>query len=320
MFNKKKILVTGGTGTFGKYFIRYVLNKYNPKKLIVFSRDEFKQFNFMEELKGHKRFKSMRFLIGDVRDYDRLNFAFKDLDFIIHSAAMKQIPSTEKEPLECIKTNIIGGENVIRASINNKIKKVLALSTDKAVNPINLYGASKLAADKLFISANLLSGSIKTKFSIVRYGNVINSRGSVIPFFLDLKKKGETILPITDTRMTRFFITQDQAIKFVIKSLKLMKGGEIFIPKIPSIRITDLAEVINPKAKLKVIGIRMGEKLHESLFSHEECHLVKEFKDHYILNSLKNNGNLNIKNFLSYDYNSKTNKNFLNKKQISKLI
>jgi UDP-N-acetylglucosamine 4,6-dehydratase len=320
MFNKKKILVTGGTGTFGKYFIRYVLNKYNPKKLIVFSRDEFKQFNFIEELKGHKRFKSMRFLIGDVRDYDRLNFAFKDLDFVIHSAAMKQIPSTEKEPLECIKTNIIGGENVIRASINNKIKKVLALSTDKAVNPINLYGASKLAADKLFISANLLSGSIKTKFSIVRYGNVINSRGSVIPFFLDLKKKGATILPITDTRMTRFFITQDQAIKFVIKSLKLMKGGEIFIPKIPSIRIADLAEVINPKAKLKVIGIRMGEKLHESLFSHEECHLVKEFKDHYILNSLKSNGNLNIKNFLSYDYNSKTNKNFLNKKQISKLI
>ena len=300
MFNKKKILVTGGTGTFGKYFIRYVLNKYNPKKLIVFSRDEFKQFNFIEELKGHKRFKSMRFLIGDVRDYDRLNFAFKDLDFVIHSAAMKQIPSTEKEPLECIKTNIIGGENVIRASINNKIKKVLALSTDKAVNPINLYGASKLAADKLFISANLLSGSIKTKFSIVRYGNVINSRGSVIPFFLDLKKKGATILPITDTRMTRFFITQDQAIKFVIKSLKLMKGGEIFIPKIPSIRIADLAEVINPKAKLKVIGIRMGEKLHESLFSHEECHLVKEFKDHYILNSLKSNGNLNIKNFLSY--------------------
>ena len=163
MFNKKKILVTGGTGTFGKYFIRYVLNKYNPKKLIVFSRDEFKQFNFIEELKGHKRFKSMRFLIGDVRDYDRLNFAFKDLDFVIHSAAMKQIPSTEKEPLECIKTNIIGGENVIRASINNKIKKVLALSTDKAVNPINLYGASKLAADKLFISANLLSGSIKNK-------------------------------------------------------------------------------------------------------------------------------------------------------------
>ena len=320
MFNKKKILVTGGTGTFGKYFIRYVLNKYNPKRLIVFSRDEFKQFNFIEELKGHKRFKSMRFLIGDVRDYDRLNFAFKDLDFVIHSAAMKQIPSTEKEPLECIKTNIIGGENVIRASINNKIKKVLALSTDKAVNPINLYGASKLAADKLFISANLLSGSIKTKFSIVRYGYVINSRGSVIPFFLDLKKKGATILPITDTRMTRFFITQDQAIKFVIKSLKLMKGGEIFIPKIPSIRIADLAEVINPKAKLKVIGIRMGEKLHESLFSHEECHLVKEFKDHYILNSLKSNGNLNIKNFLSYDYNSKTNKNFLNKKQISKLI
>ena len=187
-------------------------------------------------------------------------------------------------------TNIIGAENIIKASITNKVKKVLALSTDKAVNPINLYGASKLAADKLFVSANLLSGSIKTKFSIVRYGNVINSRGSVIPFFLELKNRGSSFLPITDMRMTRFFITQEQAIKFVIKSLKLMNGGEIFIPKIPSIKIAELANVIHPKAKLKTIGIRMGEKLHESLFSREESHLVTEFKDYYILNSSKNIG------------------------------
>ena len=320
MFNKKKILVTGGTGTFGKYFVKYVLDNYNPTKLIVFSRDEFKQFNFIEELKNHKKFKFMRFLIGDVRDFDRLNFAFKDLDFVVHAAAMKQIPATEKEPLECIKTNIIGAENIIKASITNKVKKVLALSTDKAVNPINLYGASKLAADKLFVSANLLSGSIKTKFSIVRYGNVINSRGSVIPFFLELKNRGSSFLPITDMRMTRFFITQEQAIKFVIKSLKLMNGGEIFIPKIPSIKISELANVIHPKAKLKTIGIRMGEKLHESLFSREESHLVTEFKDYYILNSSKNIGKLSKKEFKSFDYNSETNKNFLNKKQISKLI
>ena len=262
MFNSKSILITGGTGTFGKYFLDVIVNNYTPKKIIIFSRDEYKQFKLQEKMSSHPKFKKLRFYLGDVRDVDRLNMAFREVDYVIHAAAMKQIPSTEKEPLECIKTNINGAENVIKAAINNKVKKVIALSTDKAVNPVNLYGATKLASDKLFVSANLLSGNIKTKFSVVRYGNVISSRGSVIPIFLELKKNNSKYIPITNSEMTRFVITKEEAIQFVIDSFKIMNGGEVFIPKIPSVNIIDLAKTIHPKAKIKIIGIRQGEKIH----------------------------------------------------------
>jgi UDP-N-acetylglucosamine 4,6-dehydratase len=324
MFNSKSILITGGTGTFGKYFLDVIVNKYTPKKIIIFSRDEYKQFKLQEKMSSHPKFKKLRFYLGDVRDVDRLNMAFREVDYVIHAAAMKQIPSTEKEPLECIKTNINGAENVIKAAINNKVKKVIALSTDKAVNPVNLYGATKLASDKLFVSANLLSGNIKTKFSVVRYGNVISSRGSVIPIFLELKKNNSKYIPITNSEMTRFVITKEEAIQFVIDSFKIMNGGEVFIPKIPSVNIIDLAKAIHPKAKIKIIGIRQGEKIHESLFSKEESHLVRQYKKLYVLVSpLLPNKNIeknSKKVSLNFEYNSGTNLKFLNKKEILNLL
>jgi len=324
MFNSKSILITGGTGTFGKYFLDVILNNYTPKKIIIFSRDEYKQFKLQEKMSSHPKFKKLRFYLGDVRDVDRLNMAFREVDYVIHAAAMKQIPSTEKEPLECIKTNINGAENVIKAAINNKVKKVIALSTDKAVNPVNLYGATKLASDKLFVSANLLSGNIKTKFSVVRYGNVISSRGSVIPIFLELKRNNSKYIPITNSEMTRFVITKEEAIQFVIDSFKIMNGGEVFIPKIPSVNIIDLAKTIHPKAKIKIIGIRQGEKIHESLFSKEESHLVRQYKKLYVLVSpLLPNKNIeknSKKVSLNFEYNSGTNLKFLNKKEILNLL
>jgi UDP-N-acetylglucosamine 4,6-dehydratase len=324
MFNSKSILITGGTGTFGKYFLDVIVNNYTPKKIIIFSRDEYKQFKLQEKMSSHPKFKKLRFYLGDVRDVDRLNMAFREVDYVIHAAAMKQIPSTEKEPLECIKTNINGAENVIKAAINNKVKKVIALSTDKAVNPVNLYGATKLASDKLFVSANLLSGNIKTKFSVVRYGNVISSRGSVIPIFLELKKNNSKYIPITNSEMTRFVITKEEAIQFVIDSFKIMNGGEVFIPKIPSVNIIDLAKTIHPKAKIKIIGIRQGEKIHESLFSKEESHLVRQYKKLYVLVSpLLPNKNIeknSKKVSLNFEYNSGTNLKFLNKKEILNLL
>lgn len=316
MFNKKTILVTGGTGSFGTSFVENVLKKYKPKKLIVFSRDEYKQFLMQEKLAFHQQ-KNIRFFIGDVRDSDRLDMAFRGVDYVVHAAAMKQIPATEKEPLECIKTNIYGATNVIKSALKNNVKKVIALSTDKAVNPINLYGATKLAADKLFVSANHYSGNIKTIFSVVRYGNVISSRGSVIPYFKKLKQENKKYLPITHTDMTRFVISIDDAVNFVIKSFQIMKGREIFIPILPSVKITDLAKAINPKANLKITGIRQGEKIHEALFSLEESRLVRKLNGMYILypENLKN-----IKQSTDKEYNSGTNSQFLKYKEILKII
>ena len=247
MFNNKNIAVTGGTGSFGKKFIEKILKKYKPKKLIIYSRDELKQSEIIQ--KYQNKYKCLRFFIGDVRDKDRLIFALREADYVVHAAALKQVPTAEYNPMECIKTNIYGAENVINACLANKVKKVISLSTDKAVNPINLYGVSKLASDKLFISANLLSGNIGTQFSVVRYGNVAGSRGSVTPVFKEYLINGSKYLPITDNNMTRFWITLDQGVEFVINSFQRMIGGEIFIPIIPSIKITDLAEAIAPKKK-----------------------------------------------------------------------
>lgn len=278
----KTILVTGGTGSFGTVFIEKILKEYSPEKVIVFSRDEFKQF---EMEKKFKKYKNIRFFLGDVRDQIRLERAFQNVDIVIHAAALKQVPSAEYNPIEHIKTNVYGAENVINAAINKKVKHVVALSTDKAVNPINLYGATKLCSDKLFIAANNYSGKSGTKFSVVRYGNVIGSRGSVIPFFLKMKEKG--IIPITDKRMTRFWITLKESVKFVIFCLCNMRGGEIFISKIPSMLITDLAKAIAPDCKIKLIGIRPGEKLHELMIPSDEARNTIEFKKFFIICSNK---------------------------------
>jgi len=275
--NNKVVLVTGGTGSFGQKFVEMTLKKYKPKKLIVFSRDEYKQFNMK------KRFKSsvLRYFLGDVRDAERLHRAFHGVDIVIHAAALKQVPALEYNPFEAVKTNVIGAENIINTALDNGVKKVIGLSSDKAVNPINLYGASKLCADKLFVAANAYSGDIRTRYSIVRYGNVMNSRGSVIPFFREQRSKG--VLPITDTRMTRFWITLEQVVNFVIKCIGTMQGGEIFVPKAPSMNVTDLAEAVAPGCRHKVIGIRPGEKLHEILVPEDESHNTVELKDMYVV-------------------------------------
>ena len=268
MLNGKSILITGGTGSFGKKFTQIVLDKYKPKKLIIFSRDELKQFE-MAQRWSIKKHPCLRYSLGDVRDKERLFRAFYGVDYVIHAAALKQVPAAEYNPAEAIKTNIMGAMNVIDAALQNNVKKVIALSTDKACNPINLYGATKLCSDKLFIAANVYSGIGKdTTFTIVRYGNVLGSRGSVVPFFKERSKTG--VLPITDPRMTRFWITLDQGVHFVLKVLELAKGGELFIPKIPSMKITDLAKAIAPECKQEAVGIRPGEKVHESLIGEDE--------------------------------------------------
>ena len=284
MFKNKNILITGGTGSFGKAFVEYVLKNYNVNKIVIFSRDELKQFNFQNYLdnKGYNR-KKIRFLIGDVRDQKRLSLAFQSMDYVIHAAALKQIPTAEYNPQEVIKTNINGAENVIYAALEQNVKKIIALSTDKAVNPVNLYGATKLVSDKLFIAANNLSGAKDSRFSVVRYGNVINSRGSVIPFFKEIYKKNKSSLPITHIDMTRFFIEVEKGVEFVINSFKRMHGGEIFIPKLFSIKIVDIAKALDSKIKINIVGIRPGEKLHEILCQKDESHLTLEFKDHYII-------------------------------------
>ena len=284
-FKNKTILITGGTGSFGYAAIKILLKNFSLKKIIIFSRDEFKQSEMKKFFEGKfkKEFYKLRFFIGDVRDYDRLNYASRDVDYIVHAAAMKQVETSEYNPMECIKTNVLGAENVVRVSIQNKIKNVIALSTDKAVNPINLYGATKLASDKIFISANNIVGNQNTLFSVVRYGNVIGSRGSVEPLFLELSQKKAKFFPITDKDMTRFWLELDAGVDFVIDSFVRMKGGEIFIPKIPSVRIIDLAKSINPKMKCKIIGIRPGEKLHELLYNLDDSNIVIEFKDHYVI-------------------------------------
>lgn len=279
MFNDKNIMITGGTGSFGKHFIRTLLQRYTPKRVIVYSRDELKQFEMQQEFVSP----AMRFFIGDVRDADRLRQAMHHVDYVVHAAALKQVPAAEYNPIECIKTNIHGAENVIRAAIENEVEKVIALSTDKAANPINLYGATKLVSDKLFVAANNVTGGRRTRFSVVRYGNVVGSRGSVVPFFRRLIREDAKELPITDPRMTRFWITLQQGIDFVMKSFERMHGGEIFVPKIPSVRIVDLAQSMAPDLPQKLIGIRPGEKLHEVMCPKDDSHLNIEFHDHFVI-------------------------------------
>ena len=326
MFTNKIILITGGTGSFGNEFVEKTLQKYNPKKIIIYSRDELKQFNMMNKFRSEK----LRFFLGDIRDKDRLLRACRGIDILIHAAALKQVVAAEYNPDEYIKTNINGAKNIIDVAIECRVKKVLALSTDKASNPINFYGVTKLASDKLMVAANNISTS-KTLFSVVRYGNVSGSGGSVIPFFKKLIKEKSKFIPITDKKMTRFWITLDQAYAFVCNAVKNMKGGEMFIPKIPSIRILDLANAFDSKIKKKIVGIRPGEKLHETMFNNEESLNVIEFKNYYIvkpsiafykqrnyfINSSKEKGKILNKTF---EYNSGTNSNFLSINQISKLI
>lgn len=281
MLNDKTILVTGGTGSFGNHFADYVLRHYRPKKLIIYSRDEFKQFNMRNRLMEYDGV--MRYFIGDVRDEARLRRAFEGVDYVIHAAAMKQVPACEYNPNEAIKTNIHGAMNVIEAALDSGVKRVVALSTDKAVNPVNLYGGTKLVSDKLFISANAYSGYKDTRFSIVRYGNVAGSRGSVIPFFQGLVKAGETELPITDFEMTRFWISLEQGVELVIKALAESRGGETFISKIPSFKITDLAKAVLPECTMKEVGIREGEKLHEVMITKEDAPYTYEYEKHFII-------------------------------------
>jgi UDP-N-acetylglucosamine 4,6-dehydratase/5-epimerase len=279
MLNDKSILITGGTGSFGKQYVRTLLARYQPKRIVVFSRDELKQYEMQQEFAAP----CMRYFIGDVRDRDRLMQAMRGVDYVIHAAALKQVPAAEYNPMECVKTNVHGAENVIVAALENDVEKVIALSTDKAANPINLYGATKLASDKLFVAANNMAGGRKTIFSVVRYGNVVGSRGSVVPFFKKLIADGAASLPITDGRMTRFWITLQQGVDFVLNDFERMHGGEIFVPKIPSVCITDLAKAMAPELDQQIIGIRPGEKLHEIMCPEDDSHLTLEFEDHYVI-------------------------------------
>ena len=330
MLNNKSILITGGTGSFGKKFIKTILDKYKPKKVIVYSRDELKQFEMQQQWPDNYN-TPMRYFIGDVRDYHRLKMAMIDVDVVIHAAALKQVPAAEYNPFEAVKTNIIGGQNVIDAAISKGVKKVIALSTDKAAAPINLYGATKLTSDKLFIAANNYKGKNDIKFSVVRYGNVMGSRGSVIPFFLKQKKTG--VLPITDERMTRFNITLQQGVDFVLQCLETMWGGELFVPKIPSYRILDVAEAIAPDAIRKIMGIRPGEKLHEEMITETDAINTIELDDHFVIipSSKKldwdkdkyfKENNLTEDKMCKpgFSYNSSTNKHFLTVDELRELI
>lgn len=320
MLNKKSILITGGTGSFGKKFTEVILSKYDPKKIIIYSRDEFKQDVMKKEFtqKFPEKVSKLRFFIGDVRDKERLDRAFKGVDYVIHAAAMKQVPACEYNPFEAIKTNIHGAQNIVDAALDRDVKKVVALSTDKAVNPINLYGGTKLVSDKLFISANAYRGDEGTVFSVVRYGNVSGSRGSVIPFFRELINKGETELPVTDTRMTRFWMTLDDAVELVVKALNESKGGETYVYKNPSYKVTDIVEAMNPEGKVKVVGIREGEKLHECMITSDDSRSTYDYGDHYIIypnyiwwnkdNYFKEGGTLIEE---GWEYNSGTNTEWL---------
>jgi UDP-N-acetylglucosamine 4,6-dehydratase len=327
MFNDKTILITGGTGSFGKECVKIVLERYAPQRLIVYSRDELKQFEMQQDF-DHP---AMRFFIGDVRDVERLKQAMRGVDYVIHAAALKQVPAAEYNPMECINTNIHGAENVIKAAIANGVKKVVALSTDKAANPINLYGATKLASDKLFVAANNISGEGGTRFSVVRYGNVVGSRGSVIPFFKKIVENSGQEIPVTDTRMTRFWITLPQGVEFVLKAFQRMQGGEIFVPKIPSMGIVDLAKTLAPHLPIKIIGIRPGEKLHEVMCPADDSHLTIEFADHFVIqptiaffsprdykvNELGEQGRPVPQGF---EYNSGTNPQFLTPEELREMI
>jgi len=279
MFNGKNILITGGTGSFGHQYTQTLLERYQPNKIIIYSRDELKQSEMQQKFNAP----CMRYFIGDVRDEKRLSFAMRGVDYVIHAAAMKQVPAAEYNPMECIKTNINGAENVINAALEANVEKVIALSTDKAANPVNLYGATKLASDKLFIAANNISGGSQPRFSVVRYGNVVGSRGSVVPFFNKLIAQGTDHLPVTHAEMTRFWITLQSGVDFVLKNFERMLGGEIFVPKIPSIRIIDLAKAMAPDLPVKIVGIRPGEKLHEMMCPSDMSFHTYEFEDHFVI-------------------------------------
>lgn len=279
MFDGKTVLITGGTGSFGQQFVKTLLERYRPSRIIVYSRDELKQFEMQERFRNS----SMRYFLGDVRDRERLEFALRDVDIVVHAAALKQVPAAEYNPMECIKTNIHGAENVTHACMANSVSRVIALSTDKAANPVNLYGATKLASDKLFVAANNIVGKRQTRFSVVRYGNVLGSRGSVVPFFKKLIDEGAESLPITDPQMTRFWITLQGGVEFVLNSFARMQGGEIFVPKIPSVRIADVATAMAPDLPQKLVGIRPGEKLHETMCPRDDSHVSLEFDDHFVI-------------------------------------
>lgn len=326
MFDDRSVLVTGGTGSFGRRFIRTLLNHHNPRRVVVFSRDELKQYEMQQDFDDPR----MRFFLGDVRDRERLMQAMRNIDYVVHAAALKQVPAAEYNPTECIRTNVNGAENVIHAAIENGVEKVIALSTDKAASPVNLYGATKLLSDKLFIAANNITGNHPTRFAVVRYGNVVGSRGSVVPLFKRLIDGGAKDLPITDARMTRFWITLQQGVDFVVQGFGRMYGGELFVPKIPSVRITDLAAAMAPQLPHRIIGIRPGEKLHELMISRDDSLHTLEFSDHYVItpsirfiedreystNALGISGTLVDAGF---KYSSDINPHFLNIPEIGKL-
>jgi UDP-N-acetylglucosamine 4,6-dehydratase/5-epimerase len=326
-YENQTLLITGGTGSFGNYLVSVMLDNYKLKKLIILSRDENKQYIMNEKFKNHKNFHILRFFIGDVRDLNRLDMAMRDVDYVIHAAALKHVPVAEYNPFECIKTNVYGAENIVNAAIRNNVKKVLALSTDKATNPINLYGASKLASDKIFVAANHLSNK-KTDFSVVRYGNVVGSRGSVIPLFKKLIKENAPYLPITDMQMTRFWINLDDSIKFVLSTIPIMIGGEIFIPRIPSAKVSDIVEVLAPGYPVQIIGIRPGEKLHEIMITEDDARATMEFEDRYIIQPLLM-GNWDKNYYTKFDYKnvpdnfsyqSNLNEHWLNQSQLKSML
>ena len=331
-FKNKSILITGGTGSLGNALVDKFLELKLFRKIIIYSRDELKQSQMLKKFSNLDKKDVLRFFIGDVRDYDRLNLALKDVDFVVHAAALKHVDIAEYNPMEFIKTNIDGASNIVKACLENNIQKVIALSTDKASNPINLYGASKLVSDKIFVSANNIAGLNKTRFVVVRYGNVINSRGSVLPFFKKINKSKQNFFPITHHEMTRFFITLEQSVNLIINSFYNSHGGEVIIPKIPSVKIIDIANAINSEKKIKIIGIRPGEKLHEVLCSKDEANLTIEFKDYYILqptikyidrktNFFKNKNGLKGKKVKeNFEYNSQNNREYLNKNLLRKII
>lgn len=327
MFNNKSILITGGTGSFGKRFVSTVLKEYSPTRLIIYSRDELKQFEMQQEFDDQ----CMRYFIGDVRDKHRLKAAMRDVDYVVHAAALKQVPAAEYNPNECIKTNIMGAQNVIDAAIEMDVKRVIALSTDKAANPVNLYGATKLASDKLFVAANNISGSAGPRFSVVRYGNVVGSRGSVVPVFKQMISEGKTTLPVTHPEMTRFWITLQQGVEFVVVSFERMQGGEIFVPKIPSVKILDLVKAMGQNSEYEEIGIRPGEKLHEVMVPEELAHQTLEFDDHFVITpaisffekdidySVNKKGERGQTIDSKFEYNSGTNQHFLSVEEIRRL-
>lgn len=327
MFNNKSILITGGTGSFGKQCIKTILDHYKPKRLIVFSRDELKQYEMQQ---GEFQHPALRFFLGDIRDESRLVQAMQGVDYVFHAAALKQVPAAEYNPMEFIKTNINGSENVMKAALQNEVTKVIVISTDKAVSPVNLYGATKLVAEKLFVAANNIAGGHRTRFAVVRYGNVAGSRGSVIPLFRKLIAEGAKELPVTDLRMTRYWLTIRQGVDFALKSMERMQGGEVFVPKIPSLRITDLAESMAPGMPVKVIGIRPGEKLHEVLCPADGSHLTLEFDDHFVIKPtinfvVKVNYQTNLlgeKGVLvepGFEYNSGNNPHFMTMEEIREM-